>query len=179
MKLPFLGRNDPDPEEEPQVGNDEVLNDLPEMDEGGIESSEPYATASDILSYFADYPEKRVRPEFSELGKMVIDPAPLMGYADGTDVAQIINLLSVQRLHYMAVPECLKGDSYMVFDLFVAIAKPMVNLAKHGRLVQAMTRYKMEADIPDYFVAYMLRQKELEKELELARRNERGGGALL
>ena len=174
MKFPFSRNNnfsEPEPQDEEAV---QEIGYLEEYDEG-ITSEIGTVSARDVLSYFAQYPQKRVRDEFSELGKMVIDPAPLMGIGDGTDVAQIINLLSVQRLHYMTVPECLKGDTYMIFDLFVAVAKPMVNLAKDGRLLQSMTRFRIEKDIPDYFVAYMLRQQERELAEKHAKDKERGG----
>ena len=173
MKFPFSKNNN---FPEPETQDEEMQGfEYPSEHEEGITSEIGTVSARDVLSYFAQYPQKRVRDEFSELGKMVIDPAPLMGIGDGTDVAQIINLLSVQRLHYMTVPECLKGDTYMIFDLFVAVAKPMVNLAKDGRLLQSMTRFRIEKDIPDYFVAYMLRQQERELAEKHAKDKERGG----
>lgn len=116
-----------------------------------------------VIEKYGVYPEKKVRKEFKSIAKVALDPAVLLGVADGVDIAEILNLMEVQRLHYKTVPEIIKGDTYMAFDLFVAVSKPIVNVARNGRLLQAITKFRFEPDVPSWYLAWQLKQQQQEE----------------
>lgn len=100
-----------------------------------------------ILEYYKSFPEV-VRDEAKDVVRLVTHPSILLGWAYKSDIASIQNKFELYRLNFKALPSGFLGDGIIEYDLLTDIIGIILRVSEDGKLLQALTGYRVPPEQP-------------------------------